>query len=226
MSWFSKLFKGPSVQPLPEFPTIALEDIPPASILLFYGGTKITEWVGNTIYKHPYKPASFHAAGYLGDGEVLNIGKEATIEDVRSMLRSTRRVDVVVLNDLTKKEREIIIKRFRRDAGKNFYDAIGFLRFGGQLKALRFLKKVHSSEKNDFCSDNVVDNFSTLQPAKRKGDTAAMTKELTLPREIRISANPAEDTAPWHLLEHALADNFQNGTRSLYTFWKGPDFKE
>ena len=212
-------------KPLPEFKSINnINEIPPASILLFYGGTELTEVVGNYVYKHPYKPAAFHAAGYLGDGRVLNIGKEAKILDIREQFRSTRRIDVIVLKDLTTEEREIICKKFERDANNNFYDVAGFIRYGGQLKILKFLKKVRSSNKNDYCSDNVVDNFSE-PPLKRPGDSEQTYQSLLLPRKIEVSYNDSENSAPWHLLEHAMDKDFQNGTRDVLTVWKGMDFR-
>lgn len=219
----AKAFSKFKPEPLPKYQDISCVDIPPASILLFYGGTELTETVGNYVYKHPFKPASFHAAGWLGDHKLLNIGAKATIEDIRTEYKSTRRIDVIILKDLTDAERKIICKKFERDAGQNFYDAIGFLRFGGKLKVLAWMKGIHKSDRNDFCSDNIVDNFSE-NPWRRKGDTDEMITELTLPRKIEVSYNSSEDTAPWHLLEHALDKNFQNGTREVRTLWTGPDF--
>lgn len=212
-------------QPLPQFkPVSNLADIPPASILLYYGGVELTEVVGSYLYKHPFSPAAFHAAGYLGNGKVLNIGKKAEILDIREQFRSTRRIDVIVLKDLTDEERAIIVKKFQRDAKNNFYDAAGFIRYGGRLKALSFLKKIKSSNKNDYCSDNVVDNFSE-PPLRRPGDTDEVYQSLLLPRKIEVSYNDSENSAPWHLLEHAMDKGFQNGTREVLTAWKGTDFR-
>lgn len=221
MNWLKKLLRIEAT-PLPTFPRIRTEQIPAASILLFYGGTPLTEIAGNYIYKHPYRPAAFHAAGFIGKGEVLNVNKTTTIENILDMRQSTRRIDVIVLTDLTDEEREIICSRFRRDAGKNFYDGVGYLRFGGKLKILRFLKKIKASEKDDFCSDNVVDNIGALEAYRRSGDSDEVLASLRLSRAIPVSAYPAEDSAPWHLLEHALT---LPDIRKVYTYWKGPDFK-
>ena len=205
---------------LPVFEPLHEDNILPASILLFYGGNWLTE-LGGRIYKHPYKPAAYHAAGYIGRYEVLNIGKTATIEDIRSLKRSTRRIDVITLLDLNGNERDTICRKFRRDAGKNIYDVGGYARFASKLKVLRFLKFARSSRENDFCSDNVVDNFSE-PPLKHKGEPDEVYKSLLLPRAIEVSAQKSEDTAPWHLLEHALANP---STRRVNTAWIGTEFK-
>lgn len=221
----AKMFSSFRPGPLPSYPMMASnEPILPGSIALFYGGMELTEVAGNYIYHHPYKPAAFHAAGVITDNRVLNINAFATIDDISSMFKSTRRVDIIELLDLTDVERQIICKKFERDAGRNFYDAVGYLRFGGKLKVLGFLKKLHASKDNDFCSDNVCDNFSQ-PPMRHPNDTDAIIQSLTLPRKIDVSYYPSKDTAPWHLLEHALDKNFQNGTRRVRTIWVGPDFK-
>lgn len=208
-------------EPLPEFEKVELNDILKASIFIFYGGTELTEVVGNYVYNHKYAPAAFHAAGYVGDGKILNIGLEAKILDIKDEFRSTRRIDVIELLDLTDAERDIICRKFRRDEGHNLYDAAGFVRFGSKLKILRFLKNIHASNKNDFCSDNVVDNFSE-PPLRRKEDTDADIAALTLPRKIEVSYYSSEDTAPWHLAEHAYD---HPKTRRVRTLWTGADFK-
>lgn len=207
-------------KPLPAYEYIEVRDIPPASIFLFYGGNALTSWWGNRVFKHEYRPASFHAAGGLGGCRLLNIGKTATIRDIRSMFQSTHRIDVIILHDLTDEERAIICRKFERDAGANFYDVAGYARHASKSPALRFLKWIKSSNKNDYCSDNVVDNFSE-PPIRRPGDTDEIIAELTLPRKIEVSAHPGEDSAPWHLLEHALA----HPQREIRRVWEGIEFK-
>jgi hypothetical protein len=209
--------------PYPKFDTVSPEQVLKASIWLFYGGNKVTEFFGNHVYKHPFWPAAFHAAGGLGGAEMLNIGIEATIKDVRKEYQETRRIDVIELLDLTDFERDIICRKFRRDAGNNIYDAGGYARMGSKFWVLRFLKNIHASDKNDFCSDNVVDNFSE-PPLRRKGEADEEYNSLLLPRKIEVSYLSSEDTAPWHLLEHAIDKNFQNGTRRIRTVHIGPDF--
>lgn len=211
------------MKPIPIYDTIRPEDISKASIFIFYGGNWLTEIVGNRIYKHPYWPASFHAAGGLGGPKLLNVGKITSIEDIRTMFRSERRIDVIELLDPTDIERDIICRKYERDAGHNIYDAIGYLRKGSRLKILRFLKKIRASEKNDYCSDNVVDNVSE-PPFRRNNDTDEIIASLTLPRKIEISYESSENSTPWGLFEHAIDKNFQNGTRKIRTVHCGKDF--
>jgi hypothetical protein len=210
-------------KPIPKFDFVKPEEILKASIFVFYGGTKLTEIVGNRIYKHPYWPASFHTAGGMGGPKLLNVNKITSIEDIRSMYQSTRRIDVIELLDLTDEERDIIYRKFERDAGHNIYDAIGYLRKGSKLKALRFLKYFHASDKDDYCSDNVVDNFSE-PPYRRSDDTDEIIKSLILPRFIQVCYESSEDSTPWGMLEQAMAKNFQNGTRRIRTVHVGTDF--
>ena len=200
------------------------EDLFEASILLFFGGTKITEFFGNRVYGHLYTPASFHANIYMKNGKCLNIGKLATIDDIRTFFRSERMIISIELLDLNMLEREIICKKSERDAGRNVYDAGGFIREGSKWKPLAWLKSVHSSDKNDYCSDNVVDNFSE-PPLRLPTDTNEIYNELVLPRKIEVSYLPSEETAPWHLLEHGLDKGLQGGTRQISIIHKGLDFK-
>lgn len=211
------------LRPIPIYDTIDADSIPKASIAVFYGGTKLTEFFGNTVYGHPLWPASFHSAGCLGGPQILNVNKLTTIEDLRSMKRSERRIDIIELLDLTDKERDIICRKFERDAGRNMYDLIGYIRKGSRLKVLRFLKYLHASEQDDYCSDNVVDNFSE-SPFRRKDDTDEIIASLTLDRRIEVCYNSSEDSTPWGLVEHAMDRNFQNGTRRIRTYWCGDDF--
>lgn len=210
-------------KPIPTFDFVRPEDVLKASIYVFYGGTKLTEIVGNHIYKHPYWPASYHTAGGMGGPKILNVAKETSIKDVRALFLPNNRVDVIELLDLTDQERDIIYRKFERDAGHNIYDAIGYIRKGSRLKALRFLKYLHASEKDDYCSDNVIDNFSEL-PYRRKDDTDDIIKSLILPREIKVCYESSEDSTPWGIVEHGMDKNFQNGTRRFRTTHIGADF--
>lgn len=207
-----------------QLPTQDFTKLLDASLLLFLGGTKVTEFFGNSVYGHPYMPAAYHSNILMARGQCLNIGKKATIDDIRTYFRSSQMIISIELLDLTFAERDIICRKALRDAGNNIYDAGGFVRKGSTWKPLACLKMVHSSNKNDYCSDNCVDNFSE-NPLRRKDDTDAMYNELVLPRKIYVSDLPSEDTAPWHLLEHALANNNQNGTRQVSIIHKGTDFK-
>ncbi len=205
-------------------PMKSFNDLADASILLFFGGTKITEFFGNRVYGHPYMPASYHANIYMKGLQCLNIGKTATIEDIRTFFRSTRMIVSIELLDLTQAERDIICRKAERDAGHNIYDAGGFLRHGSKWKPLAWMKSIHASDKNDYCSDNCVDNFSE-NPLRKASDTDEIYNELVLPRKIEVSYLPSEDTAPWHLLEHGLDKGLQGGTRQISIIHKGADFK-
>jgi hypothetical protein len=193
------IFKKPKTLPLPKYPTIRIDEIPCASALLFYGGNRLTELVGNRLYKHPYRPPAFHAAFYIQDGIFLNVGKFKTLERVEIELRSTRRADVIIYNRLTPSS----VKKLCADAlldtshprvGLNLpdYAMTDYLRFG-----LRFLKP----SKKDFCSENVVELFA------QEG--------------VIVADRKAVDTAPWDLQEYAEAHPQECEIRTL---WVGPDF--
>lgn len=195
-----KLLKKPVLQPLPTFIPITLENIPTASILVFYGGTKLTELAGNRLYGHPYNPAAFHAAFYIENGLFLNVGAFKTIQALKNEFRSTRRIDVIVDKYLLPQERKQLCYTAALDAtepkvGLNLpnYSATDFLRF-----AFRFLKP----SKKQFCSENVVELFETVGR--------------------KVSDLKAVDTAPWDLLEYAMGKpDFQ-----IYTLHEGIDFKK
>jgi len=187
-------------QPLPKFEPIKLDEIPAASTLLFYGGNRLTEFVGNTLYKHPYTPPAFHAAFYIADGLFLNVGKFKTVEVLEKEFRSSRRIDVIryhYINDEAKKRlcRAAVLDTSKMRVGISLpdYSFTDYLRFG-----LKFLKP----SKKDFCSENVVELFKTEQ--------------------VEVSGKKAVDTAPWTLLEFALAHPSVCEIRTLFV---GPDFK-
>lgn len=193
-----KLFKKPSLKPLPKFDSIDLEDIPAASLLLFYGGTKITELVGNRLYGHPFHPAAFHAAFFIQDGLFLNVGAFKTIQLIKDEYRSTRRIDVISDLSLLPQERKQLCLAATQDVDKPkiglnlpTYSVFDFLRFG-----FKFLKP----SKKDICSENCVEIFGTLGR--------------------KISNNKPVDTAPWDLFEYAL----DNPEFQVNTLWEGPDF--
>lgn len=191
------------LQPLPEFPSITLRDIAPASTLLFYGGNKITSWYANKRYNHPYKPGAFHAALYLKDGLSLNVGKFKAITDVATQYRSTYRIDVITYLDLTPEQREAVVKQGLLDADEPH---VGFnLPTYGLFDFLRFepvLRKLLPEDKRDICSENVTREFGQA--------------------DYTVSKKPAAQTAPWDLFEYALS---RPEVCKLNTLWKGLDFK-
>jgi hypothetical protein len=182
--------RSPSLaKPLPVFDRIALSAVKPASVLLFYGGNKITEFVGNVVYRHPYKPPAFHAAlylgtiPYLGDRLMLNVGGYKTLKDLDGELLSTRRVDVIELNmpDAAREAAKGIAAKDTSKLDKPIelpdYGWTDYLRFG-----FKFLKP----SRKDFCSENCVEILEQVG--------------------VKSSHKKAVDTAPWTLLEFALAN--------------------
>jgi len=204
-----KLFKKPAGQEaLPYYPRTALEDIKPASALVFYGspGNRATELVGSRLYKFPYTPPPFHAALYLSNGEFLNVGKLRAVIALQKELLNTRRCDVIEYR-MSDKARQDIEASGRNDTSKINtalekllhrpiwdYAFTDFLRFG-----------IHSIKpsKADFCSENVVENMNAggLHP----------------------SAHKAVDTAPWDLIEWAEA---HPEVATISTVWEGDIFKQ
>ena len=188
-------------KPLPKFEAIALENVPECSTLLFYGGTKVTEWFGNNIYKHQYKPPAYHAAFYIERGRCLNVGKFKSVTKITDDFLSNRRIDVISYKYIRKDQVDLLKDAAYDDADKAklarlapTYDWKGFLRFG--------LKFIRQSKGNDFCSENVVQIFNT--------------------QKIKVSKFVDYDTAPWDLLDFALENPDQCKIRNL---WTGGKFK-
>lgn|SRR3990167_4881790 len=186
--------------PLPLFQPITIDQIQPASALLFYGGPRLTEWAGNILYKHPYRPPAFHAAFYIWNGLFLNVGKFRTVQELSNEFRSTRRIDVLtyVVQEEVRRSlcRSAFLDSSRPKVGLSFpdYSWTDFLRFG-----LRSLKP----SKKQFCSENVVNIF-------KQG-------------AVTVSDREPVDTAPWDILEYALANPLDV---QCYTAWIGNDFKK
>ena len=176
------LLKPRPTRPLPDFPRIDWRNVMPASALLFYGGgPAITQMAATRMYRHPYHPAAFHAALYLGNGDFLNVGKFKTVERLSQEFRSTRRIDVISY-EMPGDVADAIARDGYRDADKPkvgmslpTYGVTDFLRFG--------LKWWKPSTK-DICSENVT--------------------EILRAHGVEC-AEPSEpfNVAPWHLLEWA-----------------------
>lgn len=196
---FFGLFKKPVGEKLPEYPRLGINEILPASTILFYGGNKLTEAFGNNLYHHPYIPPAFHAAVYIEDGLFLNVGKFRTLESLTKECRSTRRVDIITYSMDLAKRNAIRVAALKDTSQPKVglslpdYAWTDYLRFG--------FKRFHPS-KNDFCSENCVELFGKAG--------------------VIISDRKAVDTAPWHLLEYALA---HPDTCHVHTLWIGPDYK-
>lgn len=188
-------------KPLPKFEAIALENVPECSTLLFYGGTKVTEWFGNNIYKHQYKPPAYHAAFYIEQGLFLNVGKFKCVQEITAEFLSNRRIDVISYKYIRKDQVEPLKKLAYLDTSKPKvglslpdYDWRAFLRFG--------FKWIRQSKKNDFCSESVVQIFGS--------------------QKVKVSKFVDYDTAPWDLLDFALENPDQCKIRNL---WTGGQFK-
>jgi hypothetical protein len=200
MNIFNMFKKAKNIEPLPEFDRIKLDDIPSSSIILFYGGNKLTEMVGNNLYGHKYTPPAFHAAFYCENGLFLNVGKFRTIEELSSELRSSRRVDIIILKNLNSTQRLVGVRFAFLDSSKPKvgielpdYSWTDYLRFG-----FKFLKP----SKKDFCSENVVEIFQKIG--------------------VKVSDHLPVDTAPWNLLEYAISHPSECDIKTLFI---GADFK-
>ena len=200
MSMWKMFKKAKGTEALPSFPMIKMEDIPSASIILFYGGNKLTEMVGNNMYGHKYLPPAFHAAFYCENGIFLNVGKFKTVEELQKELRTSRRIDIVIVKNLTSTQREVACKFAVLDASRPRvglslpdYSWMDYVRFG-----LKFMKP----SKKDFCSENVVELFQKVG--------------------AKVSEKLPVDTAPWHLLEYAISNPSQFDIKTLHI---GADYK-
>ncbi len=199
MSVLTLLLRRPKTEPLPGHPAMTVAEIPAASALLFYGGPRVTELVGERVYKHPYHPPAFHAAFYIDQGLFLNVGAFREIADVLGEFRTTRRIDVLIYTRLDPVQRQKLVRRAMLDTSRPKgivaiadYSWTDFLRFG-----LTFLKP----SKKEFCSENVVNLFNS--------------------EGIRTTDLPPDRTAPWDLYEYALAHPDEVTIRTL---WIGPEF--
>lgn len=198
MSFFD-VFKKTTTKPLPPFAPITINEISPASTILFYGGNKLTEIVGNRLYKHPYAPPAFHAAFYIKDGMFLNVGKFKTIQFLVKELRSTRRIDVITYYFVSEEKRRAICEDAVQDADQ---PKIGVsLPTYAWTDYLRFGFKWFKPSKKDFCSENVVELFGG--------------------RGVKVSDEEPFNTAPWDLFEFALKNK---GDCLVNTLYIGPDF--
>ncbi len=170
--------------PLPTYDTITVDEIPRASILLYYNGNKLTETIGNFVYKYRYVMPPFHTALYIGgpENQVINVGMFVELVNLQNQLASSRRVDVIVFPELMYQERELVIRQGRKDIGK-FYDVKGFLGFGRDIPIIGpLINKLRPSAKLPFCSDHVVDSFNALP--------------------MKVSEFGSEQTAPWDIANY------------------------
>lgn len=198
--------------PLPEFPKIAIEEIPSGSALEFYGGNKLTEfygnhrarlWGGKNCTTFPYDPPPFHTAHYQRRGFFLNVGAFKTIQKLEDEFRSTRRIDVIIYKAVTPGLGERIADDMQGDVDKPgivkriTYGVFDYLRFE---PALRWL--IPKDKKRDFCTEDKVRRMLRFG--------------------ITTSDRPADMTAPWDDVLYAMSHPEECKIRTL---WVGKDFK-
>jgi hypothetical protein len=157
----------------PVWPLMKVEDIPPASTLLYYNGNTWTEKEAR-VKGFPYKDPPFHASFYLGYGKHLNQSAIAQPASLTEEFRSTRRVDVITYPDLSDTDRQKLVEEAFSRVG-TIYDIPGFIRFG-----LPFMKEWHFA---NFCSEQVAEIFDT--------------------EGFRVSIKAPKDTEPFRLWQFA-----------------------
>jgi hypothetical protein len=196
-----KLFRKPETKPLPSYPKIEVSEIPAASTLLFYGfpGNKLTQLVGNRVYGHSYNPPAFHAAFYLTDGLLLNVGKFRRLHQIEKEFKSTRRIDAISYPGISPETRRVLCKEASLDTSSPRFGLM-FPDYAFTDYA-RFLFKIFRPSKRDFCSENVVETFAKA--------------------DIRVSDLKPVETAPWDLQEFAEA---HPEACEIRTLWVGGDF--
>lgn len=205
MSWVTetlstiKAMRTPENAPLlPEFPRIDIKEIPPASILLFYGipGTLVTQRLGVNKFGVPYHPP-FHAALMMRDGIFHNVGKFRTDKLLSDELKSTRRIDVITY-EMTDEQRSEIMRATELDTSTphtglevSDYGIGTFLNFGFSFVG-------HS--KQPICSEDVV--------------------KLLAVGGVKCSNNEPKESAPWDLQLFAN----DNPKSKQYTLHVGKDY--
>lgn len=208
MSWitesaqtFKALFTAEHAPVAPQFDPITLNQVLPASILLFYGfpGTIPTQRLGVNKYHYPYHPP-FHAALMMYDGVFHNVGKFRTDELILDQFKSTRRIDVISYS-MTPEQRSKIMVATELDTsvphtGLELTDyGIGtFLNFG-----FSFIR--HG--KQPICSEDVV---SLLGLAG-----------------VKSSSLDPKETAPWDIATYAEDHKTECDRRTL---WVGTDYHQ
>lgn len=207
MSWLSEAIKTakflstPEDAPvLPPFQMIDPEDIPPASVILVYGfpGVKPTQRIGVHKYHHPWHPA-FHAAVYLRDGIVHNVGQFRRDILLIEMFKSTRRVDVLIYTPMSDAQRKTIFQTAELDTS---VPKFGFqVTDYGIAQLLNFGFYFIKDGKRPVCSENVVKIMG-------KGG-------------VTCSFEGPGSTAPWDLQEYAQANK---GIVEQRTVWIGPHY--
>jgi len=199
--------------PLPIFARISVPQIPLASIGIAYGGTKMTEFYGcyraqlpfakvnGGITRFPCRPAPYHAFFIGEDGDTLNVGATRTLIPIWEHFRSTRRIDVITVSDLTDVVRHAMSLEARYDYDRAkpglqgvTYPILDFLR---QEPLLRWIPP----SRRTFCSEDVAKRFRKY--------------------EYIVTARHYELTDPWDLVMYAMA---HAPVFAIHNVWTGPDY--
>jgi len=206
MSWISEsiatlkaLSSAEHAPVLGAYPSINIDFVPPASVLLVYGfpGNKATQRLGVNKYGVPFHPP-FHAAVTIRDGLFHNVGQWRTDMDIRSLFKSTRRVDALIYS-MDEPQRREIVRAAELDTstpklGLNItdYGISQFLNFG-----FSFIR----DGDDPVCSVDVV--------------------KVMAAGGITCSGLPANDTAPWDIQMFAMDHPREIEIRTL---WVGDDY--
>lgn len=161
--------------------TIKKQDLNPMAIILVAGANQLTKWFENKVNKYPYKPPFTHALIHIENGSCVNVGMTTTIADINDIVKKSHYYLSIELVDLlpgqVDKGQALSYKKAGSAASKfKFYDVLGFVSFGLRKLGL----KVKGSEKLDFCSDQVVDIFSSMGHPL----FSTMSGELTSPCDL------------------------------------------
>jgi len=107
-NWINKLKQ--QQPPLPTFTPQGIQDLPPFTLLQFFGGNKVTAWYAtrrallpfsNALSHFPYSDAPCHTAIYIGMEMVLTIGPFKVLSRFTDFLTDNRRIDAIVLVEIS-----------------------------------------------------------------------------------------------------------------------------
>jgi hypothetical protein len=145
----------------PDYKKIDKEELNPMTIVLEAGSNWATIGYEKYLNHYHYRPIFTHAFLHIQNGECINVGLKTKNENINDLISPSHFYLGIELVDMTpdmiNKGIAIAYKKIKQSADNPFkvYDVWGFLCFG--VRKLGF--KVKSSEKFDFCSDEVYDNF-------------------------------------------------------------------
>lgn len=195
---FGKTPPGLDFPPL--YPTIADEDIPPASCLLFLrkNGNRLTQMAGNKLYRHPFIP-DFHAATKGWEDRVVNVGITTRLTKLEKLKTSTTRIDVIQYKRLTPDRAKAVLD-FAYDQVGDLYDWRGYLNKGTRF-IIGLKHWIKPDPNSPFCSELHAEAFEKFA--------------------FKVSPLPFAETAPWDLRSWAMAHPDDAG---IFTYFVGQDF--